>query len=958
MNKFLKIIFWVAGILVAFLVVLIIGVQLFFPTEKARQYAIEEGTKTLGRPIDIESLDVSFWGGLGVVLGNVVIANPEEMPGDTLMVAKEIDVKLQFWPLLSSEVRADRFIINDPTIRLHKTADGRDNFTFESLDTIAPPETRDLPSEGKASAAAVSFDRIEINRGALRYRNDSTNLTLELTGFDLSTALTTPSSTLYKSSGRLKADTIKITTDEELPSYSIELNYAAGYAPQQQELTIERGDLSLNGLRLQIDGVVERMLDAPTARLSVQTDRVDVADLFALLPPSQRENLTDYQIDGFFSLTVDLEYDSKDTLDPLLYTGTAVIEEMTMKTADIPGELKLGKALVDFKPDNLRLTLENATFDNEPLRGNLVVNNFDSPDLTGELGGNVDLAFVQPFLPGETKHELSGRTRFEITFSGLVAEPDAFEFSGNVKIPRGKYSSELLPEPIDSFEVDVYFDRSLVNVRTLKGHFPSGQLTFGGRINNLVPYMMADSASAASVYPSIDGKLAGTVSLAMAKGMLPEKGAPELEGLATMDLDIVANLGQLEQFRPRGNLRIQNAAYRDSLLPEPITFLEATMILQPDTISVTNLKVKFESSDVAFVGRLINPFPYLLPIEDIDRSAVRRPLFLFKLSSNRFDVDKLFPEAVPGAQEEGTTEVSLDSVSFVFVPDIDGQGTLDADTVIYNKMEFTDMKGTVRIRDRKITVTDVVANLYAGHVTGETTIDLNDFENPKYTGRFKADAVQANEFMERFTPFGGHLFGQLNVSGDYDAVGWEPEQFLSSLSMDGEASMREGTVKTSGAVHQAIDRIAQAVNEDFDKEQTLKQLASKITVDSGRVQLDEIASELGELGNVALSGWYSFDGGLDYDGTITLSQVYTDKLLKNKGLLGGIAGALSSGGSERIALPLKVGGTIDSPKVEIDMAALTREAGKDLLKDAGDKLKGLFNKKKDDKPAAADSAGN
>jgi len=226
-NKFLKILLWVVGILAALLIILVVGIQLFFPTEKARQYAIEEGTRTLGRPVDIETLDVSFWGGLGVVLGNVVIANPEAMPGDTLLKAREIDVKLAILPLLSSEVRADRFILTEPTIRMHKMADGRDNFTFETLDTLAPPEARDLPSEGKASAAAVSFDRIEITNGALRYRDDSTDLTIELTALDLSTALTTPSTTLYKSSGRLRADTIKVTmAGELLPSYAIDLNYA------------------------------------------------------------------------------------------------------------------------------------------------------------------------------------------------------------------------------------------------------------------------------------------------------------------------------------------------------------------------------------------------------------------------------------------------------------------------------------------------------------------------------------------------------------------------------------------------------------------------------------------------------------------------------------------------------------------------------------------------------------
>lgn len=956
MNKFFKILLWIVGGIAALLLLLIIGIQLFFPTEKARRYAEKEGSNVLGRPVTIASLDVSFWGGLGVLLKDVTITGGPETSFDTLMQAAEIDAKLQLWPLLSSEFRVDRFVISQPRIRMVTRKDGSNNYTFATLDTLVPPEAKQIPAEGRATAAAVSFDRLEINRGALYYRNDSTNLTLELTGFNLTTSLTLPRTDYYHSAGKLDADTIRITTDEPLPAYAIQVNYSAGYDPLRQDLTIERCDLSLNGLRLGLDGVVNKLLEAPQARLAVKTDRVDVVDLFALLPPSQRENLKDYAVTGNFSLTVDLEYNSLDTARPILYSGTAVIDKMAMSTDKIPGELKIGRALVDFKQDNLRLTLEKATFDNKPLKGNLVVDNFDDPAISGDLAGDVDLAFVQPFLPGETKQELTGRTQFQLTFSGLVSKPEEMDFSGDLSVVNGHYNSEMLPEPVDSFTVDVYFDRRLVNVRSLIGYFRSGQMSFTGRITNLVPYLLADSTMAKSVAPTADGRLSGRINMAMVNGLLPEKGAPEMTGIAELDLAIDGNMNELSKLRPRGSLSIANATYRDSLLPEPITFLAASLNLQPDTIRVDQLDVKFESSDIAFSGKLINPFPYLLPFDDIDRATVRRPMFLFTLSSQRFDVDKLFPEAVPGSQEAGASERALDSVSIVFVPDIDGQGTLAVDTLIYNKMEFTDATGQVKIRDRKIIVTEITSHLYTGLVSGETTIDLNDFENPIYTGKFTAKQIEADDFMSRFTPFGGYLFGKIDFDGTYNARGWEPDQFLNSLSMDGNALMREGTLKTSGAVYSALNTLSEAVHESIDPEQTIRTLASKVTVDSGRVRLDDVTSKLDKIGDITIGGFYGFDGGLQYKGSLLLSPPLTEKLL---GKLGDLGGLLKPKSVDRMALPLVVGGTVDKPSVKLDMSAVTRSAGKNILEGVGDKLKGLLPKK--DKPAPADttkSGGN
>ena len=889
----------------------------------------------------------------------MTIAGAPDAPEDTLMKAGEIDAKLQLWPLLSSEFRVDRFVISEPVISLVTRKDGTNNYTFETLDTLVPPEARDLPSEGKATAAAVSFERLEVTNGRLTYRNDSTNLTLDLTGFDLATSLTLPRKDYYQSVGRLDADTIRITTDEPLPAYAIQVSYSAGYDPIRQDLTIERCDLSLNGLRMELDGVVTKMLDAPQARLAVKTDRVGVVDLFALLPPSQRENLKDYTVSGDFSLTVDLEYNSLDTARPFVYSGTAVIDDMTMATSKIPGELKIGKALVDFKQDNLRLALEKATFDGKPLKGNLVVDNFDDPRISGDLAGDVDLAFVQPFLPGETKHELSGRTRFEITFSGLASKPEEIDFSGDLSVANGRYNSAALPEPVDSFKVDVYFDRRLVNVRTLSGFFPSGKIGFSGRITNLVPYLLADSTVAAKVAPAADGRLTGRMNMAMVNGLLPEKGAPKMTGIADLDLAIAGNMNELSKIRPRGSLAIENATYQDSLLPEPITQLNALLKLQPDTIRVDRLDVRFVSSNIAFSGKLINPFPYLLPFDDIDRSTARRPMFLFTLSSTRFDVDKLFPEVVPGSQEAGAPERALDSVSIVFVPDIDGQGTLAVDTLLYNKMEFTAATGQVKIRDRKIIVTEITSKLYTGDVNGETTIDLNDFENPKYTGKFTAQQIEANDFMARFTPFGGYLFGKIDFSGTYEALGWEPEQFLNSLSMDGKALMREGTVKTSGPIASALSSLSQALNEKIDPIQSIRTLVSKVSVDSGRVQLDDVTSKFDKLGDVKLGGWYSFDGGLQYNGSVLLSQPLTEKLFSGIGDLGGL---LKPKSVERVALPLVIGGTIDKPSVKLDLASVTKNAGKEAIQDAekkvlegvGDKLKGLIPKK--DKPKPVDSA--
>ncbi|MBN1212431.1 MAG: AsmA family protein [candidate division Zixibacteria bacterium] len=952
MKKLLKILLWIAGIFIALVILAVIGLKLFFPKEKAKAYAIKEGSTALGRPLSIEDIDISVWGGLGIRLVDVTIGNPEGFEGEDLLKAEDIDLKLQILPLLKKDVRINRLIINKPEVAMLKRADGTDNFTFAAVDTALPAGTAEkVPSEAKAASAAISFDKFEINDGHLLYVDDSSHMKLMLARLNLATSLQNPREDYYVSSGKLEADKIELTLDEPYPSYAIALNYKGSYDLKDNHLDLEGADLNLNGLDFKLSGNVADMMDKPKAKINVKSDRISVADLFKMLPEKQLEAVADFKIEGDFTFNADLQYDAAQEEKPLEYNGSATIADMVMSKKDIPGQLTFRRAMIDFEPDNLRMAIEEGSFDSKPFKGHVVVNDFENPTVDGELAGNFNLVFLEPFLPAEDKHKVTGESSFDIKFSGPVKDYKVMSYSGNLAIKNGTYNSNLMLEPVESFELDLYFDRDLVNVKKFTARTTSGDLSFTGRINNLVPYLIADSAEALTIHPAVDGDLKGNLNLAFLNGFLPEKGHPEMKGMFAMDLNISGSTANLARFKVRGSASVSGASYTDSLLPEPIENFEADMVIRPDTVNIQKFDVKFTTSDVSMTGRLVNPFPYLLPLESIDRSQVKKPLFLFELSSHRFDTDKLFPEAVPGSgggdlAAVATGEVSLDSVSMIIVPDIDGQGTFKVDTLIYSQVQFTQITGKLKYFDRKITAYDATGKVYSGDVAGETTIDLNDFEKPRYSGQFRATKVEVDDFITRFSKFGGHVFGKVDLNGSYDAVGWEPDEFLNSLNMNGVGTMQEGKLVTSGAVYSLISGLAEKAGQTFDKEQALKNLKSNIIVKDGKVYLDNLKTKLGNLGDMELGGYYGFNDEINYTGSILLSEATTKDLMSKGGLLGGLAGILSDKTTTRLKLPLKLVGTVDKPKAEIDYSSLTEKAGENLKDDAKNLLNGLLKKKK------------
>ena len=620
-----------------------------------------------------------------------------------------------------------------------------------------------------------------------------------------------------------------------------------------------------------------------------------------------------------------------------------------MRSDKIDGELHLGRCLLDVKPDNLRMTIEDGSFGGRPLLGHLVLEDFEDPTVGGQLAGGFDLAFVQPFLPAEQKHEMSGRASFDVKFAGLIDQPEQMNFSGTLGVESGRYNSPFMPEPVEELALDAYFDNRLVNVRSLSCRFPSGTLAFNGRVDDLLSYVLADSAAAAKMHPRVEGTLKGQVNLALANHYLPEKGDPETKGKLDLDLTVTGRIGEMASFRPRGTMEIRDAAYTDSLLPEPIEHFAASMRLTPDTIVINNLEAKFTSSDVTFAGRLADPFPYLLPVEDLDRSRMSKPFFDFTLSSRRFDTDKLFPEAVPGSAAD-PTQVSPDSVSMVLLPDVDGRGTFVADTIIYSQVEFTDVNGKIKIYDRRIEAYDATAKVYSGGATGRTTIDLSDFENPVYSGEFAATQIEADDFVSRFSKLGGHLYGKADFSGNYNAVGWDPDAFLNSLNLSMDATVREGKLITTGTLNKALNEVAKLWHGSVAEEQTIRNLASKVHVQDGRVRLDQLKSRVGDLGDLLVDGWYGFDGALNYSGIFKLSREKTTAATSSGGMLGGLASLMADDDSQRLEVPITVTGTMTNPVPSIDFDALrkkaTEKAGSDLLKKAGNALENLFKKDK------------
>ena len=565
----------------------------------------------------------------------------------------------------------------------------------------------------------------------------------------------------------------------------------------------------------------------------------------------------------------------------------------------------------------------------------------DSLRMSGQVrSAGISLDDLRQFLTPEQLETLE-----PITFAGQVAVEADLEFDQARAEPMAYKGSATITD-LSATSRDVAGE---LKVRETRLDFRPDQVkvaTDGGSFDGQPLELQLTVADFEN--PRVDGKFSGDIDLAFAEPFLPPERQAALAGRCRLESTFSGPAQDAEAMAYSGRAVLQDVSYHEAALPDTLHQLNGTFIFSPDSVVVDQAEARFGAGDLTLSGVLTDHLPYFLPSHKDQRDNLKKPTFTFAARSRRIDIDKLFPAAAPGASGvSATAGTATDSIAAESIPDILSRGTIQADTLIYSQVPFTEVVGKVNLKDRVLEVYDVSGGVYGGQAGGRVTVDLNDLNDPGYAGEFEAADIEANNFLTRFAALGGAVFGQASLGGKFSARGRDPEIIRNTLTMDSEAALTSGKIMTGDFLTAGLGPLATAAGQQLDREQTLKDLVTLIKVDAGRVSLDEFQTRLGRFGDLTLGGSYSFAGDLNYEGSLLLTKEETDRLYATGGLVGAVAN-LFVNQAERLRLPLTVSGTRDKPRMALDFTELTdnlRSQAEDDLKDEiSDRLKGLFGK--------------
>lgn len=510
-----------------------------------------------------------------------------------------------------------------------------------------------------------------------------------------------------------------------------------------------------------------------------------------------------------------------------------------------------------------------------------------------------------------------------VTWDGALPEPLGVD--GTASLRDGRLSAPALPDPVTDVTGAVAFTMDTLDVTAAAARLGGAALSFQGAMAGLRTPTEA----------TLRGALDADVDLAGFQDRLPAERKASLSGRASGRVRLDGRLNAPQALLAGGELTLTDVRYADATLTDPITDLDAALAFDRRDLTLKNCRVVFASSDMTITGKAVGAVPAFTD------STAPPPRLEFALASTRLNADRLFPPASPGAApRQPAREVHVVRE----FPDIVGNGTLSVDRLIYAGTTFRQVRGTVRIADQTLTVSGAEAQVFAGTVSGETSVDLRDMAAPKYKGTFAAKAVQADSLLTHFTPLKGLVFGDLDFQGDLSAAGLDPADFRKSLALSASSRLSQGRLVTTGTVRQGLTALSDKLGRGFSGEESLRNLAGHVRVAGEKVLFDDLACALPGLGDLTLTGGYALTGGLDLDGTLLLTPEHSRKLLGG-GVGGALGGLLGGGGSDqRLALPVSLGGTFSSPEVGLDLSAVAETAGQNAVDELKGKLGGLLRR--------------
>jgi len=486
----------------------------------------------------------------------------------------------------------------------------------------------------------------------------------------------------------------------------------------------------------------------------------------------------------------------------------------------------------------------------------------------------------------------------------------AFEFK--LTASNGWFQYPKLPKSLQNINIAALItnpgktlDATVIDIS--KFSFLLGGNPFGTQLR--IRYPMSD--------PELLLKAVGKLNLGNIREIYPLSKDTKLSGIVDMNLNMGGRMSyyetnQYDKFNFGGSMSITDMMTKMNTLPQEISISKASMLFNQQYVNLAELKIKIGRNDLSATGKLENFVAFAL-----HQKTLKGQL---SLQSNYFNISDFMTSsnAKPDA-------VATKRTVMVIPKNIDFTLQSDFKQLVYDKMNFTNAKGVLRVLDGDVKFQNMGLQAFGGSIALNGLYSTNNPKKPNvnfdlnFNDIVFMEAFKQVETLQKIVPIFSNATGKFSSRFSFHSL-LQNDMMPDMASLAGKGSFSTKSVSLSNV--QVLTTLASTLKKPELANTTIKDIAVNFEIKDGKLITQPFDIILGNI-KMNLGGSTGLDKSIAYTGKVQLPDKY--KL-----------GQLTT-------VNMKIGGTFTKPKVSLDLTGTLNN----LVKEAKTKVAAEVNKQVD-----------
>ncbi len=909
----------------------------------------KEINKNLNAKVDFTDVKLSLFKHfpqVGIIVKDLTIVGTEEFEKDTLIAVRKVDAAAGLFSVLKGKnIKVSSVDLEFPRIHALVNQSGKANW-----DIVKETGKGDQATDTSASAFRMTLKRYQISDGYLLYRDEKAGTFTELKGLK------------HVGSGDLTADVFTLATATHAESASFtqdnipylintktDINTGIKIDNKTNTYTFKTDDIVLNNLKLSTEGFIQMVNDSNfNMDIKFQSPSNDFKDILSMIPDMYKKDFEKIKTNGkaVFNGFV------KGTYTPQqmpAYDVQIQVTDGSFQYPDLPKPVKniqLAARIsnVDGLPDHAEIDISkgHVEMDNEPFDFRFTFKNPVTTQLIeAHAKGKLDLSQISKFIKLEPGTKLAGLLWADAFVKGpmkaIQAQSGAFAAGGFFDIQNFFYSDSHFPQPIKNGNIKATLensggiaDRTVINVSS--GHIEVGNdpIDFTLQLRNPVSTI------------DFSGKAKGKFTLDNVRQFVKLDPGTSIGGQLNADLDFAGNKTAIDQkqydrITLNGTAGVSSLKYKSKDYPTGVDIASTQLLFNQKKVTLANLDGSYLQSHFTANGELNNLIGYVMQDQSLAGNL--------NVSVDKMNLNDWIGQEDASSTAAASSNSTTSATPFLVPSGINFTIHAKAGDVKYDKVNYSDVQGTMTMNDETIKLQNVKTNALEGSLVmnGSYSTKTNKKEpvmslDYVVTNMDVQKVFYAFNTIQKLMPIGQFLDGKLNSQlSVYGNLNGNMMPLLSSLTGKGNLLLLQGVLKKFGP----LEKLGALLQIDHLKSITLKDIKNYIEFAQGKVLVKPFTIHVNEI-EMQIGGIHGLDQSIDYAIQMKVPRKYMgsggNELVNNLVTQATAKGfALKLG--DVVNLNIRMTGSFSNPSFKIDLKEMAGDIVKNLEQQAIDFLK-------------------